>query len=151
MDKRIFFHTYVRSFVFVAVLQDNILSTLCAGSTDGRHSHNCSSTESVVHPAGYDATRRVVLLTVSCFYRSLTSVIEERAGICELLFALCVIHTTGTDSQRCCAPAVLFALLLLLTAAAAKQRCHCHRQPKCICCLVSTKCDPTQLQPQPSP
>ena len=122
MDKRIFFHTYVRSFVFVAVLQDNILSTLCAGSTDGRHSHNCSSTESVVHPAGYDATRRVVLLTVSCFYRSLTSVIEERAGICELLFALCVIHTTGTDSQRCCAPAVLFALLLLLTAAAAKQK-----------------------------
>ena len=34
----------------------------------------------MIQPAGYNATRRALLLTASCFYRTLGSVIEDRAG-----------------------------------------------------------------------
>ena len=84
----------------------------------------------MLQPAGYNhATQCALLLTVSCFCRILGSVIEERAGTCELLSAVCVIDATGTAS----------AVLLLCFAAAtdsgsskaaATQQCHCRRQPR---------------------
>ena len=146
-----FFSYLVRAYdpSFCCFLEDNILRTLCARSIDGRHSHNCSSTESVLQPAGYHTMQHDVLYcsqVVAFIGAWHPSSRKELVSVSDCL--LCVLYTQPAQTATA---AALFALLLLLTAAAAKQRCHCHRQPKCIYCLVSTKRDPTKLQPQPSP
>ena len=56
-------------------------STALGAQTTGTDS-NSSSAESALQPAGYNATRRALLLTVCCFYRTLGFVIEDRAGAC---------------------------------------------------------------------
>ena len=96
----IFIRTYIRFNVFFARKH----------SSHALRTDNSSSAKSVLQPAGYNARRRALwrsLLLLS----DLGSAIEDRAGICELLSALCVIHATGADNQRCCAAAAAAAVL----------------------------------------
>ena len=84
-------------------LQENILRTLCAQTTAAVQRACYNQLATMLDDVLYGA--------VCCFYRTLGSAIEDRAGICELLSALCVIHATGADNQRCCAAAAAAAVL----------------------------------------
>ena len=62
-------YTYIYTMlrVFARSTAADNFGTLCAGSTDDRQTqdNNTSSAESVIRPAGYNAARRAVLLTVA--------------------------------------------------------------------------------------
>ena len=53
----------------------------------------------------------------SCFYQALGSVIEDRAGTCELLSAVCVIDAAGAAKAAVLLLPLLLPLLLLCCAA----------------------------------
>ena len=104
------FHTYVRSFVFFCFCCKTTFfrrSALGAQRTDT--DNYISSAGSVLQPAGHNATRRTLFLIVCCSYRTLPSVIEDRAGTCRLLFA-CAIRAIGRQpTLLCCCCAFCFA------------------------------------------
>ena len=102
-----YFHTYIRFFVFFArsTAADNF-RTLCAGRTDDRRRQQQQQCRE--HATTSWLQRYTCCIAHSCFCWTLGSVIEDRAGTCELLLlllstwsAVCVIDATGT-AMLCC-------------------------------------------------
>ena len=108
-----YFQTYVRFFVFFArSTAADKFRTLCAGSThDRRRQQQQQSREHAI--TSWLQCYTTCCIAHSCFYRTLGSVIEHRAGPCELLMrlsalsAVCVIDATGTAALCCCCAVLL--------------------------------------------
>ena len=111
--------------------------TLCAGRTDDRRrqqQQQCREHATTSWLQCYTTC----CIAHSCFYRTLGSVIEDRAGTYDFCYTtintttttgavcsglLCVKSETGTTVVLFCCCGVM---LLYSAAAAAKQQCHCN-------------------------
>ena len=105
-----YFHTYIRFFVFFArsTAADNF-RTLCDGSKDDRRRQQQQQCRE--HAAtSWLQCYTTCCIAHSCFYRTLGSVIEDRAGTCELLLLLLSAWSAVYSSAvlLLCCPAAIY-------------------------------------------